>query len=176
MWQALFKASNGDQSRWSQVTYSVFWSEHITPHKCTGCLPFFAATDAQPLLPFDIIEANYLPPPLDSILSSINLVVRHAVTVAEILHAMTKQDESKVNCQEVSQSAQGRDKSCQTCQTLRSVLKRMSFVQGPVEVSCSGQERGVEEDNLDWYCVNCGVYIHAVLSTVLTKLLQSVQE
>ena len=53
----------------------------------------------------------------------------------------------EVNCQDVSQSAQGRDKSHQTCQTLRSVLKCMSFVQGPVEVSCSGQEKCYEPDN-----------------------------
>ena len=91
--------------------------------------------------------------------------MRKYMTVAVILCAMTKQDESKVNCQDVSQSAQGRDKSHRTCQTLQGVLKCMSFVQGPVEVSCSGQERGVEEDKLDCYCVNCRVYIHAALST-----------
>ena len=71
----------------------------------------------------------------------------------------------KVNCQDMSQSAQGGDKSRRTCQTLQSVLERMSFVQGPIEVSRSGQEKGVKEDKLDWYCVNCGVYIHAALST-----------
>ena len=71
------------------------------------------------------------------------------IAVAVILHATTKQDEGKVNCQDVSQSAQGRDKSCRTCQTLQSVLKRMSSVQGPIEVSCSGQERGVKEDKLN---------------------------
>ena len=85
--------------------------------------------------------------------------------VAVILRATTKQGKSWVNCQDVSQSAQGRDKSCQACQILRSVLERISFVQGPVEVSRSRQERGVKEDKLDCYCVNCGVYIHAVLST-----------
>ena len=34
--------------------------------------------------------------------------------VAVSLHTMTKQDEDEVNCQDMSQSAQGRDKSCQT--------------------------------------------------------------
>ena len=61
-----------------------------------------------------------------------------AVFVAVILRATTKQDEDEVNCQDVSQSAQGRDKSCRTHQSLRSVLELMSFVQGPVEVSRSG--------------------------------------
>ena len=37
--------------------------------------------------------------------------MRKYMTVAVILCAMTKQDESKVNCQDVSQSAQGGDKS-----------------------------------------------------------------
>ena len=90
---------------------------------------------------------------------------RTCPNVAVILHATTKQGEDKVNCQDVSQSAQGRDKSHRTCQTLWSVLECMSFTQGPVEVSCSGQERGVKKDKLDCYCVNCGVYIHAALCT-----------
>ena len=85
--------------------------------------------------------------------------------VAIILRAMTKQGEVWVNCQDVSQSAQGGDKSRRTCQILWSILELMSFGQGPVEVSCSRQERGVKEDKLDWYCTNCGVYIHAALST-----------
>ena len=58
--------------------------------------------------------------------------------VVVILCAMTKQGESKVNCQDMSQLAQGGDKSRQTCQSLQSVLELMSFVQGPVEVSRSG--------------------------------------
>ena len=44
----------------------------------------------------------------------------------------------KVNCQDVSQSAQGGDKSRQTYQSLQSILEHMFFVQGPVEVSRSG--------------------------------------
>ena len=43
----------------------------------------------------------------------------------------------------------------------------MSFVQGPVEVSHSRQERGAKEDKFDCSCVNCGVYIHTALSTYL---------
>ncbi len=31
VWQALFKASDGAEGKWSQATYSVFWSECITP-------------------------------------------------------------------------------------------------------------------------------------------------
>ena len=49
-----------------------------------------------------------------------------------------KQVKVEVNCQDMSQSAQGGDKSRRTYQSLWSVLKCMSFVQGPVEVSHSG--------------------------------------
>ena len=27
VWQALYKAADGEQNKWSQVAYSVFWSE-----------------------------------------------------------------------------------------------------------------------------------------------------
>ena len=65
------------------------------------------------------------------------------VPVAVILCTTTKQGEGKVNCQDVSQSAQGGDKSRRTCQLLWSVLECVSFIQGPIEVSHSRQERGV---------------------------------
>jgi hypothetical protein len=31
--QALFKAADGDQSKWSQVAHSVFWSDWVTTRK-----------------------------------------------------------------------------------------------------------------------------------------------
>ena len=99
-------------------------------------------------------------------MTTVPLPLQYLPAVVVILRATTKQGKRWVNCQDMSQSAQGGDKSQQTCQTLQSVLKCMSFVQGPVEESCSGQERGVKEDKLDCYCVNCGVYIHTALSTV----------
>ena len=33
MHQALFKAADGDQSRWSDVFYSVLWAEWVTVRK-----------------------------------------------------------------------------------------------------------------------------------------------
>ena len=33
IWQALFKASDGMEHKWSQSAYLVFWSEHVTPQK-----------------------------------------------------------------------------------------------------------------------------------------------
>jgi hypothetical protein len=79
--QAMFKAADGDQSKWSQVAYSVFWSERITTRKRMGCSPFYAATGVHPILPFDIVEANYLLPPPDSLLASTDLIARRAIAL-----------------------------------------------------------------------------------------------
>ena len=79
--QALFKACDGDESKWSSVAYSVFWAERVTVRKRMGCSPYFATTGAQPLLPFDISEANYLLPPPDSVLSTTDLIARRAMAL-----------------------------------------------------------------------------------------------
>ncbi|KNZ81897.1 hypothetical protein J132_10176, partial [Termitomyces sp. J132] len=65
---------NGDQSRWSTATYSVFWSERITVCKRMGCSPYFATTGTHPLLPADIVEATYLQPLLNLLLSTTDLI------------------------------------------------------------------------------------------------------
>ena len=41
--QAMFKAADGDKSRWSQVAYLVFWAERITIRRRMGCSPYYAA-------------------------------------------------------------------------------------------------------------------------------------
>ena len=79
--QALFKASDGSESKWSQAAQSVFWSERVTPQRRMGCSLYFAVTGTHPLLPFDIIEANYLLPPPESLLSTTDLVARRAVVL-----------------------------------------------------------------------------------------------
>ena len=42
--QALFKTADGEQGKWSQVAYSAFWSERVTPRHRMGCLPNFTVT------------------------------------------------------------------------------------------------------------------------------------
>lgn len=79
--QALFKSADGDASRWSQVAYSVFWSERITARRRMGCSPYFAVTGTQPLIPLDILEATYLQAPPDTILSTTDLISRRAVAL-----------------------------------------------------------------------------------------------
>lgn len=42
--QALFKACDGDQSKWAASAYSVFWAERVTVRRHMGCSPYFATT------------------------------------------------------------------------------------------------------------------------------------
>jgi hypothetical protein len=79
--EAIFKACDGDETKWSSIVYSVFWAERVTIKRRMGCSPYFAATGTHPLLPIDIAEANYLLPPTDSVLSTTDLVARRAITL-----------------------------------------------------------------------------------------------
>ena len=70
VWEAVFKACNRDESRWSTHTCSVFWAERVTIWKHMGCSPYFGAHGTHPLLPLDIVESNYfLPLPASSLMS-----------------------------------------------------------------------------------------------------------
>lgn len=79
--QALFKAADGDQSRWSQVAYSVFWADRITIRKRLGVSPYFVVTGTHPLLPLDIIEATYLLPPPTALMSTEDLIASRAIAL-----------------------------------------------------------------------------------------------
>ncbi len=79
--QGLFKASDGDQKKWSQNAYSVFWADRITIRKRMGCSPYFAATRTEPLLPMDIVESTWLMPPPDNIISTTSLIARRAISL-----------------------------------------------------------------------------------------------
>jgi hypothetical protein len=46
-----------------------------------GCSPYFAATGAHPLIPLDIVEATYLQPPPESILTTTDLITRRAIAL-----------------------------------------------------------------------------------------------
>jgi len=79
--EALFKAADGDSSKWSAVAYSVFWADRVTVRRRMGCSPYFAVTGTHPLLPLDIVEASYLLPPPESVLSTTDLIARRAITL-----------------------------------------------------------------------------------------------
>lgn len=88
--QALFKATDGDQSKWSSAAYSVFWADRITVRRRMGCSPYFAATGTHPLLPFDIAESNYLLPPPESVLSTTDLIARRAIALQKRYSHLSK--------------------------------------------------------------------------------------
>jgi len=79
--QALFKAADGVENKWSQVAYAVFQAERVTVRHCMGCSPYYATTGTHPLIPLDITEATYLLPPPDSILSTTDLIAHHVITL-----------------------------------------------------------------------------------------------
>jgi len=79
--QALFKLVDGDQSKWSQGAYSVFWADRVTIRRRMGCSPYFAATGTHPILPLDIAEATYLLPPPTSTLSTTDLIAIRAIAL-----------------------------------------------------------------------------------------------
>ena len=79
--QVLFKACDGDQSKWHLVVTSVMWADRVTVRRCMGCSPYFAVTGTHPLLPLDITEATYLLPPPNAPLSTTDLIATRAVAL-----------------------------------------------------------------------------------------------
>ena len=79
--ESIFKACDGEESKWSTTAYSVFWAERVTVRCRMGCSPYFATTGTHPLLPFDIAEANYLLPPPASTLMTTDLISRRAIAL-----------------------------------------------------------------------------------------------
>jgi hypothetical protein len=77
--QALYKALDGDQSKWSKGAYSVFWADRVTISRRMGCSPCFTATGINPILPLNITEATYLVLPPSTILSTMGLIINCAI-------------------------------------------------------------------------------------------------
>jgi hypothetical protein len=99
--QALFKVADGNQCHWAQVAHSVFWSEHVTLQKHMGYSLYYAVTGTHPILPFDIIEANYLLPPPDSLLATTDLIAQQAIALqkcAEDLAQLHDRGFKECNC------------------------------------------------------------------------------
>ena len=77
--EALVKATDGDISKWPDVAASVFWAERVTIQKSTGYSPFYLAHGVEPLLPFDLAEATYLAPKMESTMSTEKLIAQRAI-------------------------------------------------------------------------------------------------
>ena len=91
--QALFKAADGDQTKWSSAAYSVFWADRVTVRKRIGVSPYFVVTGTHPILPMDIVEATYLLPSPSTLLSTTDLISSRALALQkrdedlELLHS-----------------------------------------------------------------------------------------
>jgi hypothetical protein len=79
--QALFKAVDGVQSKWSRACYYVFWADRITIRRRMGCSPYFAVTGTHPILPLDIAEATYLLPSPTETLTTTELIANRAIAL-----------------------------------------------------------------------------------------------
>ncbi|KAJ3015544.1 hypothetical protein NUW54_g1013 [Trametes sanguinea] len=80
--QALFKAVNGDQSKWLQYIHHILLADRITVQWRMGCSPYFAVMGRHPILPCDVVEATYLIPPPSSRPSMTELTAARAWTLA----------------------------------------------------------------------------------------------
>ena len=72
--QALAKATGGDIGKWYYFLKMVLWADQVMPKRGLGCSPYFLCLGAEPLLPFDIVEATWLVNPPNRILSREELI------------------------------------------------------------------------------------------------------
>ena len=57
---------------------SMFWANHVTICWSTSYSPLFVAHSVEAVLPFDIMEATYLLPPLDTPTLTKELIAHHS--------------------------------------------------------------------------------------------------
>jgi hypothetical protein len=96
--QMLFKATDGNASKWFWFFYHVMWADRITTRKGLGCSPFFMVTGAHPILPLDIQEATWLVEFPDRQLSTAELIgfraralAKHREHVSEMRQKISRQ-------------------------------------------------------------------------------------
>lgn len=72
--EAIMKMAGGIESKWTEVTHAAFWAERITIQKATGFSPYYMAHGVEPLLPFDLTEATYMAPAMDTPVTTSDLI------------------------------------------------------------------------------------------------------
>ena len=81
--QMLWKATDGNPSKWFWFFFHVLWADRITIRKRYGCSPFFMVTGAHPTLPLDVQEATWLVDLPGRILSTAELIGYRARALAK---------------------------------------------------------------------------------------------
>ena len=72
--ESLVKACEGELKHWPKLLPYCLWADRITTRMSTGHSPYFMAHGVEPLMPFDIMEATYLVPELNRIVSTEELI------------------------------------------------------------------------------------------------------
>jgi hypothetical protein len=72
--ESIVKACNGNLSRWPEITPYTFWADRVTVRKDVGYSPFYMVHGVEPILPFDVVEATFLLPKLDKLVTREELV------------------------------------------------------------------------------------------------------
>ena len=81
--QMLYKATDGNPSKWYWFFHHVMWADRISIRKKMGCSPFFMVTGAHPILPLDIQEATWLVELPGRILTTAELIGYRARALAK---------------------------------------------------------------------------------------------
>jgi hypothetical protein len=76
--EALIKAADGVESKWLGVFHSVMWAERVTIQGATGFSPYRIVHGVDLLFPFDLAEATYLVPLLDTPMTTAELLAIRA--------------------------------------------------------------------------------------------------
>ena len=76
--ESIFKACDGDDSRWPTVAPFAFWADRATVRKLTGYSPFYMVHGVEPTLPFNLTQATFLVPDLTKLLSTEDLLATRA--------------------------------------------------------------------------------------------------
>ncbi|KZV91685.1 hypothetical protein EXIGLDRAFT_577678, partial [Exidia glandulosa HHB12029] len=72
--ETLVKLCDGDPSLWADHFYSMLWAERITTSKMLGFSPYHMAHGVEPVMLLDLAEATFLVPPVQSSLSTEELI------------------------------------------------------------------------------------------------------
>ena len=80
---SIVKACNGDITQWPEITPHAFWADWVTTREATGHSPFYNTHGTEPLLPFDIMEATFMLPPITTKLSTSDLLRLQAHQLAK---------------------------------------------------------------------------------------------
>ena len=81
--QMLYKATDGDTTKWHDYFHHVLWVDRISIRKRLGCSLYFIVTGAHPVLPLDIQEATWLVKLPDRVLTTKELIGFRAKALAK---------------------------------------------------------------------------------------------